>query len=621
MKHSPTPLFSCLLLVCLASIIPLQLFSQDRINVHSLVLLRPTGQTNMGIPLLEVMPQNDPQVKIIEDLSRQSFISEMIDLNVLVQADLLKRGLISEPEPLYLLSSGRMGGFPMHGFFLKKDGKILDKRNVSYVDLAKVETNYRQLGSITQIYPHELAHILFMQYSGIDPNNVEEYSSDIHYFSMVTNYLTAFNEGFAESFENISRHNEKNPSVIRGVETQARSLEHSLNARSRGFDRDFRWPLRIGFYRLTMVEWYQSLEDYKRYRWAMDAYGRYKALSFSSGDAEKMILYRNACVMPDTASRSNTSECHSKEGVINSFFTMLMESSARFYYPPDHPGTMSPLQNQLMKEFDVMTTCFKNIPPGSSYLRAFIRGYLGKYPAEKQIVSDAYQKATGLPLTEGEIPELWVLNQDHSHNVLVMAQFGGCVIPYYTMNLNTAGVPDLLTFGELSQSECVQFLKWRDSRGGLAGFEELASAPPDLQHISTILKKAKLDPVQFSKMDSEGGLSISGFLISLVLHILKVAFILIFAISVIQWLLFYRKRRDVPAALKLLVKNLFKVLMFLVVAVAVFLLPGPPLLVFSGFTFVIIAFNLISSRKNPGKRREILFSSLSLFLVIGYSLL
>jgi hypothetical protein len=595
--------------------------AQEIQNVQELILMKPTGQSYLGVPLLEEVSADNPQRQTLNKLVTNSFIREMIHLNGYIQESLVSRGLSDKKEPMYLLASGRMGGFPMHGFFLKKDGKVYDKREVPYVDLAKVEENYRELGSITQIYPHEVAHTWFMQFSGLNPNEMEEYSSDIHYFSMTTNYFTAFNEGFAESFENISRLQEKDAYIIRGTASHTRSIERYMENRSEGFDRDYRWPLRMGFYRMTMVAWYQALEDYKRYKWALNSIGQYQSLPFSSSGREKSLMYRNACVMADTGSSRNIASCLSTEGVVNSFFTLLMESPAKYFYPPDHSPLMSPVENQLMKEFSVISNYLGPVPHGQSCLQAFISGYIREFPQERKIVLGVFKQATGLGFTETVIPELWVLNKDHHHGVLVMAQYGGCDVPFYTMNLNTAGIDDLMTFKEVSPVEAEQFVIWRDSAGLLKSYEDLDHIPGSLENVAKTMKKAKLDPVEFNNLETGEGLTISGFLVATALHFLWISTILIISVTLIQWFFFYFKKRRFLSVLLLLLRNFFKVILFLAVASGGFLLPYPPLLVFTGFIAVLLMVNLFSTRNNPVKRREVLLSSLLLFVSIGYSLI
>jgi hypothetical protein len=241
------------------------------------LVLVPVGESRENYPVLKPIPPEDPRNPVIRELFECTFIREMIPLHDSVQEFLLRAGSIPRKEPLYLLLSGRMGGFPMKGFYLKLGETLEDKTHVHYVDLPDVDRNYAGLSSITQIFPHELAHIYYRQMTGRDPEQELSFSPDVHYFSIVTDYAKAFNEGYAESYENLSRIMEPDPRVREGTSLEVQRLSHSLERFTRGFERDYRWPLRVGFYRMSMLFWYQRLEDYKRFIWAKEGQAGFPA--------------------------------------------------------------------------------------------------------------------------------------------------------------------------------------------------------------------------------------------------------------------------------------------------------------------------------------------------------
>jgi len=584
----------------------------------NVILMRPCHREYKGVPLLEVMPASDPRARIVDEMIKHSFIGELVKLHEIIQDSLLARKLISSREPLYLLASGRMGGFPMRGFYLKSGGRILDKSDVQYVDLADVEKDYKKLQSITQIFPHEQAHIYLRQYSGFDPEKAQSYSSDMHYFSMLTNYSTAFDEGFAESFENISRKYEPDASVYSSVRKDAERISSILGQRTGGFDRDFRWPLRLGFYRLAMLLWYQPLENYKRFEWVYRGLARYPSKSFTSSSAEKSLLYLNACVIPDSLGSRNPAQCASTEGVVNTFFSLLMDSRAKEMNSSD--PRLTPMQNQLMKEFGVIASLKPPQTGESSRFDDFVSAYICRYPSEKELVGEIYRKSCGFDFSSKAIPEIWLLNESARHNSLVMAQYGGSEMPYYTMNLNTARAADFLTFSGTDAETAEALVRFRDSIGGFRDISGLDQLPKGLKEFGKRLQQAKLDPAKLEKYGSEGGFSISRFFLFTGLRFVILAGIVWLIVFAVLVLVSRFARRPFTSLLKPALGLLFKVIMFLLVAVISFLFHWPPLLPFTLFSLIILGLNLYRTRKDSSRRKLILTSTLMIFALIGYSL-
>jgi len=591
----------------------------DPAAVSSIVLLKPSGKEFKGFPVLEIMPSGDPGTGVMKELLENSFLREMAALHQLVENDLSGKGIISVKEPMYLLASGRMGGFPMNGFFLKTGKKLIDKRNVPYVDLMNLNQNYKRLGSVTQIFPHEQAHLYFRLFSGIDPEKIESFSSDVHYFSITTNYLTAFNEGFAESFENISRVFETNPAISGAVRKDTTRLKSFLGSRIKGFDRDFRWPGRLGLYRLTMLLWYQDLEDYKRYAWSLDGSARFWPLTLNGSPVEKRLLYRNAGVLPDKRGTRSSAGCSSNEGVINAFFTQLMISHAGNCNRQD--SSLSPVQNQLMKEFNVIYKYLRGIPPGASLFDAFISGYITEYPSEKQIILNVYRQVCGFDFTGNAAPEIWLFNPDHRHNPMVMAQFGGCSIPYYTMNLNTAQAEDLMTFPGVDKAKADEFVACRDSSGFFQSIGDLEKLPARLHETGILLKGAVLHPHDLDKYNDEESFSLKGLFTSILNRFLMLNGFLFLGIFSLTFLLFGYRRKPVYRSMGMAARALFKSILFLLAVVGIFFLPYPPVYLFLAFIAVILLINILRTRNNPAKRKEIVFSSALLGVLIIYSLI
>ncbi|MFC2102511.1 ComEA family DNA-binding protein [Bacteroidota bacterium] len=584
------------------------------------VVMIPTGDSTNGFPLLAPLPSDDPRTPIVRQLFETTFIREMIPLHDSVQSMLIDSGRLSVKEPLYLLLSGKMGGYPRYGFFLKSDGKILDKSEVPYIDMADVNENYDRLSSITQIYPHELAHIWYRLLSERDPNASGSYSTDVHYFSIVTDYEKAFNEGYAESFENLARLNEPNSLVKKGIEADITRLEEYFPRYIKGFEQDYQWPLRIGYYRMFMVTWFQQLEDYKRYLWAVEGKAKYQPavgswqLTGDGGmnvftqisDPGSRISFRNACVSFDSTKLLNPAQAVSTEGVICSFFTILRGD--------DPPSVCLP------KEIKVINKYLNSLPEGASPIHAFINGYILEFPEEKDRLFSAWREATGNEYEPASLPELWILNLDYHHNFWVMGQFGGLELPFYTFNLNTARIEDLITIPGISVEEAGTITLFRDSVGGFRSFDEVMAVPGISAETASALNQNQLDPDVLDAMEFEGELGLWGLIISTLKRLLLATTIITGIIAALLYSLFYFRKRGMKSSLLMAVRTFFKSLLFIMAGFTAMIFPFPAWMLFLIFILLVFMINFWRTRKRLNLRSEIFLSTIILAMVVSYSL-
>ena len=456
-------------------------------------ILVPSGKIKNKLPVLKPLPVSDKRYVKAKYLFENTFIAESVRLYAQLQQYLVNTGEKKEVEPAYLLLSGRQGGFPMLGFYLEEKGTITDKKQTWYIDMMDLDKNEASLSSMTQIFPHEMGHVFFSLLAPEVRKNYQAYSSDMHYFSVTTNYLTAFNEGFAEHFENAARMYEPDKGIKEGIEKDTRLLSGRLPHRIRGLDRDFRCPLRLGFYRAGLLLWYQPFEDYKRYQWAMYSKVSCRNKTLSSGNSERNILYRNAGLGLDVHQQGNIAQLSSTEGVINAFFTQLLLSelkgkycSPAFYFPffagndtsgfiPKH--ALTPLQNYYLKHFTVFHRQMNHPPGDTSFLQLFVISWERQFPDEKAIVEKVYKNVTGLNFMLQSCPEIWLINASLSHSFLVMDQFGGNTVPFYSMNLNAADETDLMSFPGITREEAGNIIVFRDKRNGFRSINELNLVP------------------------------------------------------------------------------------------------------------------------------------------------
>ena len=92
----------------------------------------------------------------------------------------------------------------------------------------------------------------------------------MHYFSVRTDYSIAFNEGFAEHIENVSRAFEENETIKSGVFADINRIKIKSKFAIDGFEKDFLYPFRFGYFKMSMPIWYQKFENLKRYEHALN---------------------------------------------------------------------------------------------------------------------------------------------------------------------------------------------------------------------------------------------------------------------------------------------------------------------------------------------------------------
>lgn len=124
---------------------------------------------------------------------------------------------IRQPAPTYLLRSTEEGGFARHGFWLESTGGSPVWHTDPYVDLI-VDKQSIDDGSFEEIFAHELGHVLLQR---LIPRLPSGLSRAAHSSLAITDYPTAFDEGFAIHFQGLSRvltQNQKLKGADRGLD-------------------------------------------------------------------------------------------------------------------------------------------------------------------------------------------------------------------------------------------------------------------------------------------------------------------------------------------------------------------------------------------------------------------
>jgi hypothetical protein len=116
--------------------------------------------------------------------------------------------------PMYLLLSTQEGGFPRFGFWLENSAGERQLMLVGYVDLV-VTDNSVNTGDFEEIFSHELGHLILKSLVGPPEAGI---SRKMHQSMTITDYPTAFDEGYAEHFQPLARDATTN-SYLRKLET------------------------------------------------------------------------------------------------------------------------------------------------------------------------------------------------------------------------------------------------------------------------------------------------------------------------------------------------------------------------------------------------------------------
>ncbi len=528
---------------------------------QSIVLLKPTGNEIEGltemIPLSDTSDLHDKAINVIEN----SFIRESLKLHGFVQQYLVNTGVKDHIEPAYLALTTNQGGYARRGFALKQGNDIHKKPETFYVDI--VEGNFRsdpgKLMSVTQLYPHELGHVLYRLLSSAPDVEETSRSVNVHFFSVITDYQIAFNEGFAESMENVARLFEPNDSIKQGIESDVIEKESKFDDYIRGYRRDHQWSPRMDFYKASMITWYQQFEDYKRYRYPVEKLAHWKNEQLVKGSLNDRISYRNSGVRR-TGEKRNISQSHATEGVVSTFFSQLFLSDLKENYVEDPSfyskfledttasiqpmDLFSPMQNQMLKVFTVFAEYVDFHNSGSSQLLDFVNGYVERLPEESTEVIRIYEGSTEHGISASIPPSVWMMVKEYDHRMIVLDQFDGLTLPLYTFDMNQAEIEDLLTMG-ISEESAIALLDYRKNSSPFDSLQEVITVPGLPDEDIRIIESNQFDQEYFDNLP-EPELNIQALIVTPLLHIAREGLLLFLFIIVIRYTLFYKSRKSIP---------------------------------------------------------------------------
>lgn len=622
-------------------------FSQDIIGNQSIpnafkkvIIMQPTGNIVHDLPEMEVIPDTANLYKTVMGNINDSFIVEFLDLFFIAQVYLKNNDGIDTIEPAYLALTGEQGGFVRFGFVIKESTGHIVKENTPYVDIMTgiATTEPDRLMSFTQLYPHELGHVIFNLLSPKDTVDTNVHSVDVHYFPIITDYATAFNEGFAIHCENVSRIFEKNETIKSGIFSDIDRVAETSKKYINGFERDFIYPFRLGYYKATMLIWYSQYENYRRYEQSVNGVIRYKNATLQLSCVKDKLSYRNSGVRLNSNEMRNIVQMHATEGAVSSFFTHLSTSGLsgnyldNSFYKDFIDGTnkagkspqevFSPLQNQFIKYFYVLHNYVVFNNSSKSQLIDFIDGYKVSFPDEANTVNNIYRDALGMEYSNKLPPPLWLLVKDYSHRMLLFDLFDVMTVPVYTFDLNAAEIEDLQTIDGITRNEAETIINYRNEIGYFTDLNQLKNISGLTPEVSDKIIAAEFDKEYYEELSQAlalDNLNVGKLLLKPLQYLLSRASIYyLFIFGIVYVSIMKREKTTIKAMVFLFVKYFLLCMLFILVGLVTVLLFNQPYLYIIFFSILLALLTLIIYRKNKESRlRHLVIIGVMSLAVIG----
>jgi hypothetical protein len=607
-------------------------------SIQELKLIHPTGASKDNCPIMTFYKDDHELNKKIQELLINSYLGQSIRLHHFLMNYLKNTKQITEIDDAYLALTPQSGGYARKGFWLIKGNDTLDKKQTRYVDVTErdLRNDAAHLMSITQLYPHEQAHIFLGLLLNINADKVNAKNLDMHYFSVYTNSFTAFNEGFAEHFENVSRLEEKDSLIRSGIEKDIKQLRIKRESFANGFIQDFMLPCRLSFYKGSMLFWYQSMEDLKRYDWAINGMAKYCNQQLLLSEADDAVFFRNTGINPDTKKIRNFAQVCSNEGAIDAFFTALFQSNLKKIYLPagfykpfvsdfsserEPASIFKPEENLYLKIFYVLNNYVRPDSLLHSPFQQFLSSYIQAFPSEKSEFIDIFQKTLGLAWTDKQLLEIWVLVKNFQHKFWVMDPFGSFSFPCYTFNLNTAEFCDLMTVPGMVSKDANTILSWRDKRGAIDSLLEISQITNITQDSKNALLDCRFDDSYFNGLQ-ENDKSFMAIIWIGFKNILIRMMVAIACLFILNYFLFNLTSpvgigKGFIALLKILGLGLF----YMILGIETIILTSRPWLSFAICAVLLLLLITLWYRNHPLRLKKALVNFLFLSLLVFYSLI
>lgn len=604
-----------------------------------LVAIQPTGIYVSGYPLMKRMDTSSIECRNLYHIAENSAIKGILELYDIAQNYLLNLGRLDAKAPAFLALTENEGGYARAGFYLlTDDGDTLRMKETRYVDIkiSNISGDINRLMSFTQLYPHELGHIIYSMVALNEYVDPEYRNVDMHYFPVITDYSTAFNEGFAEQFENISRLTEENDSIRAGFENDVERIERYSEQCISGYIRDFCYPTRLGFYKSSVIYWFQKYEDYRRYVHATHPDIKYIYTSPDLGNIEDRLSIRNAGIMKSSRIK-NSVQLMSTEGFVTTFFTQVLMSDLPFIYNemefyrlflPDTSiadfvpeEVFSPMQNQFIKYFYVLHHYVSKWNSDKNQFADFFEAYIRSFPKEEHFFLEIYKSISGMRFNHDIPGQLWLMAKNHDHRVLAIDPFGAITMPVYTFDLNAAEIEDLLCLNGMNRDMAQSIIDYRETKGLFRSIDDLKNANGISEEAIELIIDSKFDKEYFNSLD-ETELSFSKIIYTPVKYLLLKSGIYLLILLIILNIIFLRRKKStISQRLWISMSYTFRWILLFALVCAIVLMTSKPVL-FTILTMLLaMILAVIPNLKNKTRLRRSFFMSLLMSLVLLLSVI
>jgi hypothetical protein len=499
---------------------------------HILQAVAPDGK---AYPVFRVA-EASPLVAHVRAVLADGFAQEVLKLDRDARNFLLSEtggsGELRLTSPMYLLLSNEEGGFARYGFWLEDQHRQRQWLPAAYVDLV-VDEERVETGNLEEIFPHELGHLILKALLGDITSGP---SRKMHQGMTVTDYPTAFDEGYAEHFQPLARDASNNP-YLRELNRGATATDLSLL-------------------------WISSLDG----QWRTDGvkhnvFVHRKALPAAALelDPDRYQLYLDSETSVDFLSDElkNAQGMMASEGVIATLFYRIVNDehlrnhyrNPAFYEPfllaevagEDLRQAISPYENVNLKLFAALRKlAAEPFDPHRPLMLALAKAYASTFPDEAEwfygilikttygaTVSQelamnfehaaaagrrgeiqTYRQQSGTAFSQlrailGEVaqgklaidanvgPELWLLNSDFKIAPAVWERER--TLPL-TINLNTATEAELMTLPGVDLAAARRIVTARRAHGfftSMGGLREAGLSPGTLKSITAMSEEMK----------------------------------------------------------------------------------------------------------------------------------
>ena len=407
-----------------------------------IVILVPSGDTRDGLPVMRRHPAPDAANAVLT----RGYSARLLRLYALEQEYLRRKSAI-QPEPAYLALSDRQGGFAKFGFYLD-DRK---KPDTGWIDLHRNLRLSGRFGSMDQIFPHELLHVIVRQLAG--PSRVSG-ANQIHALAVRTDPSVAFNEGLAEHAQVMAIDDPDAVDDTRslpGRRDMSARADRELAAFARDLTRHW-WPVEPS--RLRFLLWFGQTEQVQRY-YAVKAnsFARQPSIPPNLARIDPYRAYLLQSVMPgapDGAPKPANVMLSTEGGVAHLFWRLVTDVSLQQRYRADEfyaefgvpRREVTTLENVYLKLFSVL----HEIRPSTA--AEALRGWARVHPDDALDI-DRIARTALLGQDLPAMPEIWLANAALHTGTSLYDQFRALPRPH-TFDANAAVPLDWLSVPDMT---------------------------------------------------------------------------------------------------------------------------------------------------------------------------